>query len=62
MIGLYDITIIPCKSGGYVGVLKDKPGVMTEADTVDELKEKLKDALRCMIIFEYKMEKDEIKK
>jgi hypothetical protein len=51
-ITINECMIIPSKEGGYLGFMKDAPGVCTQGETKEEVIENIKDAYRCMIIFD----------
>ncbi|GAA4002414.1 toxin-antitoxin system HicB family antitoxin [Deinococcus rubellus] len=42
----YPITIIPAQEGGYVAVFPDLPGLLTQAETLEELMVMAEDAKR----------------
>ena len=50
---LYNIIIVECKEGGYMGYLEEIPGVVTQAETKEDIVTKLREALRCYIIAEH---------
>ena len=47
------VNIIACKEGGYFGYVNKEylTGVCTQGETIDEVKEGLGDALKCMLKF-----------
>jgi hypothetical protein len=54
-VGLYDVSFVESKFGGYVGYLTDKPNVISQGETIDKLIDGLRDALAVMTIYEYKI-------
>jgi len=44
----FTITYTESVDGGYVGIVNEVPGVMSEGETIDELRENLMDALAAM--------------
>jgi len=46
----YTLNYIKTEEGTYVGHLMELPGVATQAESLDGLKENIKDALKCMLI------------
>ena len=47
----FEIEVVTCEEGGYLGYLKDYPGVCTQAENYEELVENLTDALNAMLSF-----------
>ncbi len=45
----YTITVIPYEDGGYFAKVEELDGCMTEADSWEELKEMIEDAMRCWL-------------
>ena len=48
-MGIYNAIVHEAEEGGYWAEVPDLPGCVTEADTLDELKAMLKDAIRCYL-------------
>lgn len=46
----YPAIIIPCEEGGFFAEIPDLPGCMTQAETWEELKYMIKDAIEVWII------------
>ena len=44
-MSIYNVIVHEAEEGGYWAEVPDLPGCITEADTLDELKEMLKDAI-----------------
>ena len=44
-MSIYNVIVHEAEEGGYWAEVPDLPGRITEADTLDELKEMLKDAI-----------------
>jgi len=44
-MSIYNVIVHEAEEGGYWAEVPDLPGCVTEADTLDELKEMLKDAI-----------------
>jgi predicted RNase H-like HicB family nuclease len=47
----FTIDYLKSKDGIYIGILKEYPGVVSQAETVEELKENIKDSMRAMMAF-----------
>ena len=45
IMSIYNVIVHEAEEGGYWAEVPDLPGCVTEADTLDELKEMLKDAI-----------------
>ena len=54
----YTAIILKAKEGGFTGYVEEMPGVISQGNTIEELKENLIDALQMMISYY----KDETKK
>ena len=48
-MSIYNAIVHEAEEGGYWAEVPDLPGCVTEADTLDELKVMLKDAIRCYL-------------
>lgn len=45
----YTIVVIPYQDGGYFAKVEELKGCMTEADSWEELKDMIEDAMRCWL-------------
>lgn len=45
----YAVTVYPEPEGGYVAVIKDLPGCMTQGETADEIMENIEEARQLWI-------------
>lgn len=54
VISLYDVVVIPSEDGGFVGYIKGEEGIISQGKTKDDLIKNIRDALKCMTIFNYK--------
>jgi antitoxin HicB len=45
----YAVTVYPESEGGYVAVIKDLPGCMTQGETADEIMENIEEARQLWI-------------
>ena len=57
---LYNVVIKESVNGEFWGYIKDRPNIMSQGETKEELIEMLRDALKLMTIYEHELKNNRI--